>query len=246
MQRDNNDNHYERLQKTISRLGIASRRTAEQMILDGRVRVNGRVVSQLGTKIDPQKDNIYVDNVLYNTRPPLQYILLYKPAGWICSLNDEKGRRTVIDLLEGITDRVYPVGRLDYATSGVLLLTNDGQLANNLLHPSKEVRKTYLVELLGQPTKEQIQQLRQGIRLSDGITAPAKVKILPKRDSKCLLEITIHEGRNRQVRRMMEAIGQEVLHLKRIAFAGLTLEGLKPGQWRYLNDEELEKLLASF
>ncbi|MGI6362056.1 MAG: pseudouridine synthase [Bacillota bacterium] len=234
----------ERLQKTISRLGIASRRAAEKMISEGRVKVNGQTVSRLGTKIDPEKDQIMVDGILYTSRPPLQYILLYKPAGWICSLHDEKGRRTVIDLLEGVSDRVYPVGRLDYATSGVLLLTNDGSLANGLLHPSQKVEKTYLVQLEKRPMPAQLDKLRQGIRLDDGMTAPAKVRLLPERDKALTsLEISIHEGRNRQVRRMMEALGHKIVHLKRIAFADLTLKGLKPGQWRYLTDRELEKLL---
>jgi 23S rRNA pseudouridine2605 synthase len=244
MAKNENYENQERLQKAISRLGIASRRAAEQMIADGRIKVNGQVVRQLGSKVDLGKDKIYVDGVLCSGRPPLQYILLYKPAGWICSLSDEKGRRTVIDLLQGVGERVYPVGRLDYDTSGALLLTNDGNLAHSLLHPSKEVQKTYLVKLDKRPSREQLEKLRQGIRLADGLTAPAKVKVLPSRNGQCQLEITIHEGKNRQIRRMMEAIGQEVIHLKRLAFAGLDLSGLQPGQWRYLRDEEVAKLFT--
>ena len=232
----------ERLQKALARLGVSSRRAAEKLILDGRVRVNGKVASVLGTKIDPERDKIEVDGQEKAAVPPPLYVLLYKPSGYITSVKDEKGRRTVLELLQGMEERVYPVGRLDYNTSGVLLLTNDGALTNRLLHPAYEVKKVYRAEVEGEVTKNELALLRAGVRLEDGLTAPAKAKTLKFKDGRTTLEITIHEGRNRQVRRMLEAVGHPARWLQRTGFASLTLVGLVPGQWRYLTVEEISAL----
>ena len=232
----------ERLQKIMAERGIASRRAAEKIILEGRVTVNGTVVDNLGAKADPAQDEIAVDG----KRLPKQmnegtYILLYKPAGYICSVSDPKGRRTIMDLLpEG--ERLYPVGRLDYATSGLLLVTNDGAMTNGLLHPKGEVPKTYECAVKGTVSKEQMMQLCRGIRLSDGMTAPAKAAVVKEQAANTVIKITIHEGRNRQVRRMMEALGLAVVWLSRRGFAGMDLAGLKPGEWRYLSAAEVKNL----
>ncbi len=240
----------ERLQKILAARGIASRRAAEKLIDEGRVTVNGRVAG-LGDKADPAQDEIRLDG---KPLPPPSlthtYLLLYKPAGYITSVSDPRGRRTVLDLVRGQIPeggRLYPVGRLDYATSGVLLLTDDGELTNALLHPGREIDKTYESAVLGEVTAAKLQRLARGVRLNDGMTAPAKVR--QKRHgsggstTQTVLELTIHEGRNRQVRRMLAAVGLEVVWLKRTSFAGLTLHGLKPGECRELTEEELTRLL---
>ena len=171
----------ERLQKYLAAQGIASRRAAEQMIAEGRVKVNGSVVTEMGRKIVPGRDRVSVDDVSIGGGQTLRYILLHKPAGYICSAHDERGRRTVLDLLCGVHERVYPVGRLDYDTAGLLLLTNDGELTHRLLHPSHQVDKTYLAEVKGHPQKAALDKLRRGVRLEDGITAPAKVHVIRKK-----------------------------------------------------------------
>ena len=231
-----------RLQKVLAERGIASRRAAEQMILAGRVRVNHQVVTQLGVKVDPEQDVVEVDGKVLGKPERLRYLLLNKPAGYITSAADERGRRTVLSLLTGVTERVYPVGRLDYHTSGLLLLTNDGALTHALLHPSHHVDKTYHVSLTATPTAQELQQLRRGVMLEDGITAPAQVRLLRDRPGDCLLAVTIYEGRNRQVRRMLAAIGYEVKHLRRVGFAFLDLDKLAVGQWRELTPQEVARL----
>ena len=237
------ENEKIRLQKYLANQGVASRRAVEKMITEGRIRLNDTLVDKLGVKIDPQKDKVTVDGQpLAHTAPVLRYILLYKPAGYICSAHDERERRTVLDLLQGVDERVYPVGRLDYHTSGLLLLTNDGELTHKLLHPSHQVKKTYIAEVEGIPDKEALARLKRGIRLDDGMTAPADVRLQKNRGTGASLEIKIHEGRNRQVRRMLDAVGYPVKHLRRAAFAFLDLNGLKPGQWRELNGEEIDRL----
>ena len=235
-------NEEERLQKYLAAMGVASRRACEQLIAEGRVQVNGETVTLPGTKITPGADTVAVDGRVLSRAPRLRYILLYKPVGYICSAADEKGRRTVLDLLDGVTERVYPVGRLDYDTSGVLLLTNDGELTNRLLHPSHEVEKTYLAQVEGEPDQKALERLRKGVKLSDGLTAPAKVRRQRSRDGRFWLELTIHEGRNRQVRRMLEAVGHPVLHLKRTKLDFLDLSGLSPGAWRELSADEVGRL----
>ncbi len=236
------ESNRQRLQKILADRGVCSRRAAEQLILDGRVSVNGKVVETLGTKADPTSDRIAVDGKLLLSRPKLRYILLYKPAGYITSAKDERGRRTVLDLIKEIPERVYPVGRLDYNTSGVILLTNDGALTHDLLHPSHEITKTYRALVEGTVTASQIQQLRNGIKLTDGMTAPAQCRIIKNLADQTDLEITIHEGRNRQVRRMCEAIGHAVVHLSRTHFAFLDLSGLRPSQWRELSSQEVKEI----
>ncbi len=232
----------ERLQKILAARGIASRRACELLIAAGRVRVNGVVTDQPGSKADPERDRIEVDGMpLPQSNKPV-YILLFKPGGYICSVHDERNRRTVMDLLPDTGIRLFPVGRLDYDSSGALLLTNDGTLTNRLLHPSRKVEKTYLVCVKGQLTEEKLERLRQGIRLTDGMTAPAKVKKLRKEPLGTVLEISIHEGRNRQVRRMVAEIGCETQWLKRVRFACLDVRGMKPGDWRHLTEQELRKL----
>ncbi|MEJ8544922.1 pseudouridine synthase [Brevibacillus borstelensis] len=233
----------ERLQKVLANAGVASRRHCEELIVQGRVQVNGQVVKELGTRVDPDRDKIKVDGKLVHLERKI-YVLLYKPTGYITSVSDPQGRRVVVDLLKGIKERVYPVGRLDYDTSGLLLLTNDGEMAHMLTHPSYEMDKVYRAWVKGVPTKEKVSQLESGIRLEDGMTAPAQAKLLkttPARD-RSLLELTIREGRNRQVRRMCEAIGHPVLKLERVQLGFLTLEGLQPGQYRPLTSAEVEKI----
>src|SRR5512135_1558495 len=194
----------ERIQKIISAAGITSRRAAEQLILDGRVRVNGQVVTELGTKADASKDHIKVDGKLINPRQPLSYIMLNKPAGYVTTMSDPEGRPTVQDLLKGIRIRVYPVGRLDYNTEGLLLLTNDGDFAHLITHPKHEFPKTYLAKVKGVLDERAIEMLEKGVFLQDGKTAPAKVRKVRKEEANSWLEITIHEGRKRQVRRMFD------------------------------------------
>lgn len=232
----------ERLQKVMSRMGVASRRASEEMIAAGRVAVNGKTVDTPGFKVDISKDEIAVDGQVLCARPRLRYLLLNKPAGYITSAKDQKGRRTVLDLLKGVPERVYPVGRLDYATGGLLLLTNDGELTNGLLHPSKEVEKTYQAEAEGKISAEKLKILAEGVHLTDGLTAPAKVRVLEQKDNSTVLEITIHEGKNRQVRRMLDALGHPVMRLKRVRFAFLDLKGLKVGEWRDLTPAEVGRL----
>lgn len=221
---------------------MASRRAAEKMISEGRVTVNGRTESVLGTKIDPERDQVQVDGAPVCAGQLRRYIMLYKPAGYICSVRDERKRRTVLDLLPEVEERIYPIGRLDYDTSGLLLLTNDGELTNKLLHPSHQVEKTYLAEVEGFPTAAALNKLRRGVRLKDGLTAPAAARILKRREDGVLLELRIHEGRNRQVRRMLEHVGHPVRHLRRTAVAFLRLDGLRPGEWRELSLAEVCRL----
>ena len=236
------ENEKIRLQKYLANQGVASRRAAEKMIEEGRVQVNDLVVDTMGTKIDPATDQVKADGQRIDKSPRMRYLLLYKPAGYISSAKDERGRRTVLDLIDKVEQRVYPVGRLDYHTSGLLLLTNDGELTNRLLHPSHQVDKTYLATVDSIPATGTLNKLRQGVQLADGITAPAQVQIKKRSAKGALLEIKIHEGRNRQVRRMLDAVGYPVRHLRRSAFAFLNLDGLKPGEWRELNDYEIRQL----
>lgn len=236
----------ERLQKIMSRAGVASRRAAEQMILDGRVTVNGETALTLGVKADADKDRILVDGKPIE-RERRAYYLLYKPKGIITSAKDERGRKTVVDLLGGVPERVYPVGRLDYQTEGLLLLTNDGELTNRLIHPKYKIDKTYLAVVAGMPSETELNRLRSGIVLEDGKTAPAEVErraVDPGRNRTDLL-IVIHEGKNRQVRRMCEAVGHPVVSLKRVRFANLSLEGLRPGEFRPLSPREIDALLEA-
>ncbi|HEX3014887.1 MAG TPA: pseudouridine synthase [Desulfobacteria bacterium] len=232
----------ERLQKTLAQAGVASRRHAEELILAGKVSVNGRKVTELGTKVNPYSDEIRVEGKKIAKRENKVYLLLNKPAGYVSTVRDPQGRRTVVDLVKGIKERVYPVGRLDYETEGLLLMTNDGDFAYALTHPKHQVEKTYLALVVGVPQFDQIKTLRRGIRLADGLTAPAKVNRVSVIEGNALLEIKIHEGRNRQVRRMCEAIGHPVMKLHRTALAGLGLEEVPLGAYRHLSGEEVAEL----
>jgi 23S rRNA pseudouridine2605 synthase len=232
----------ERLQKILSQAGIASRREAESMITDGRVAVNGAVVTELGTKADPAKDRITFDGKPVVLESAKAYILLYKPAGYMTTLKDPEGRPLVTDLLKGVKERVYPVGRLDYNTEGLLLLTNDGDLANRLMHPRHEVEKEYLVKVRGRVSPEQIRSLAAGVELEEGKTAPAKVIPMNESEKNSWLSITIHEGRYRQVRRMCEAVSLSVVRLKRARYGFLDLGELRPGEYRLLTAAEVKRL----
>ncbi|WML47659.1 pseudouridine synthase [Neobacillus sp. PS3-34] len=235
----------ERLQKVIARAGIASRRKAEELIKEGHVKVNGKVVTELGTKVTAS-DKVEVDEIPIEKENPV-YFLMYKPRGVISSVKDDKGRKVVTDFFPLLKERIYPVGRLDYDTSGLLLLTNDGEFANLLMHPRNQIDKVYVVKTEGIPAKEDLRKLEKGIKLEDGKTAPAKVNLLSadKRKQTAIIEITIHEGRNRQVRRMFEAIGFPVLKLKRERYSFLTLAGLRTGEIRELTHHEVKQLRAA-
>jgi 23S rRNA pseudouridine2605 synthase len=233
-----------RLQKLISQAGVASRRAAEKLIGEGRVTVNGETVREMGTKADPARDVIRVDGCRIKSPERLRYILLYKPAGYVTTRSDPQRRRTVIDLLHGIREYVYPVGRLDYDTQGLLLLTNDGELAAKLTHPRHQVDRTYEAHVAGIPDDAALERLRRGIPLDGRRTLPADVLLVNKgrREQNGVLLITIREGRNRQVRRMLEAVGHPVQSLRRIRFGPISDRRLKPGDWRELTEEEVEKL----
>lgn len=233
----------ERLQKVISQAGIASRRSAEKLITDGRVSVNGVVVTELGTKVEPRKDKVEVDGKRIAGEKYI-YVLLYKPKGIVTTMKDPQMRKTVVDLVKDIPERVYPVGRLDYGTEGLLLLTNDGELTNALIHPRRKIRKTYLAKVSGIPSEDKLDLLRVGVKLEDDLTAPAFVNIIDidKEKNLTTVEIVIHEGKNRQIRRMFEKIGHDVKQLKRTKFAFLDLRGVRRGQYRYLTPEEVDHL----
>ncbi|MEW6695832.1 MAG: pseudouridine synthase [Bacillota bacterium] len=234
----------ERLQKVLAKAGVASRRHAEELITGGKVKVNGKVITELGTKVNAYKDKIQVNG---KPLPPLEqkiYLILNKPRGYVTTLSDERGRKTVVDLLKGVDQRVYPVGRLDYDSEGLLLLTNDGELTQALTHPKHEVKKTYMARVEGIPEPDKLQAMAKGLTLEDGPTAPADVKMTNIQDGRALLQISIHEGRNRQVRRMCEHIGHEVLRLRRTRLGPLELGDLKSGEFRPLTKPELKELMT--
>ncbi|KYF80725.1 pseudouridine synthase [Sorangium cellulosum] len=235
----------ERLQKIIARAGVASRRASEELILAGRVRVNGRVVTELGLKADRQKDRIEVDGKRLVSEVPV-YVALHKPRNVVSTLRDPEGRPTVADHVRGTGARLYPVGRLDFATSGILLMTNDGDFANALLHPRGGVPKTYVLKVQGVMSDDDLTPWREGIRLEDGVTLPAEARILRREGDKTWLEVTLREGRNQQIRRMGEATGWPVMRLARTTFAGVSSEGLRPGEWRALTVDELLHIREAF
>ena len=233
----------ERLQKVIAYAGVASRRKAEQLIVEGKVKVNGKVVKELGTKVS-NSDTVEVEGVKLEKEDKV-YFLLYKPRGYISAVTDDKGRQTVVDIFgKHVIERIFPVGRLDYDTSGLLLMTNDGEFANLMTHPKFKIDKTYVARVKGVPTIDGLKKLQRGIKLEDGKTAPAKVSMMTfdEQAGKAICEITIHEGRNRQVRRMFEAIGTPVVKLKRERFAFLDLGNLTPGEYRQLTKHEVKQL----
>ena len=231
----------ERLQKYLSSCGIASRRKSEELILAGKVKVNGKVVTELGIK-KKKKDEVEVENMeVY--RKEKEYYLLYKPEKTICSVSDEKGRTTVVDLIE-TDEKIFPVGRLDYDTTGLLLLTNDGELTNKLTHPKGFVEKTYIAKVSGIVTGKEIHELEEGIELEGVKTkkARAKLKKIDKKNNKTYVELTITEGRNHQVKNMFAALGHKVLKLKRISYAFFDLKGMKIGEYRRLTSKEVKQL----
>ena len=234
----------ERLQKILSQAGVASRRAAEKLIAEGRVTVNGQTVREMGTKADLGSDDIRVDGRRIKSAERLRYILLNKPAGYVTTRSDPQRRPTVIDLLPGVREYVYPVGRLDYDTEGLLLLTNDGDLAAKLTHPRHGVERTYEAHVAGMPDRDAIERLRRGIPLDGKRTLPAHVSLVNegRKDRNGVLLLTIREGRNRQVRRMCEAVGHPVRELRRTKFGTIADRRLKPGRWRDLTDEEIRTL----
>lgn len=232
----------ERLQKVMAHAGVASRRKSEQLIKEGKVRVNGQLVLELGTKVNPLMDRIEVNGKVIQNEAKKTF-LFYKPKSVITSVHDPQGRKVVTDYFSQIPERIYPVGRLDYDTEGALLLTNDGKLAHWFMHPKYEVDKEYIVTVKGKVTADQAEQLRKGIRLEDGLTAPASVTILSSQKNQSRLKIVIHEGRNRQIRRMCEAIGHSVKKLVRTRIAFLTLQGLNKGEFRPLTTSEYKRLV---
>lgn len=232
----------ERLQKIISAAGISSRRAAEELILAGRVAVNGTVVTELGSKADPVTDTVTVDGKALTIAAKKLYILLYKPVGYMTTLDDPEGRPLVTDLLKDIGERVYPVGRLDYNTEGLLLLTNDGEWANQLMHPRHEVEKEYHVRVRGKLHRSQLDQLSGGVEIDGRKTAPATVRVIKEGDQNDWFSIAIHEGRNRQVRRMCEAVSLVVVRLRRVRYGMLTMGALRPGEYRFLTNAEVRGL----
>ena len=233
----------ERVQKVLAAAGIASRRECEELIDDGRVTVNGMVV-QLGAKCDQTSDVIEVDGERVNTDPDKLYVLLNKPRGVVTTADDPQGRPTVVDLVN-LPQRLYPVGRLDQDTEGLLLLTNDGELTHQLLHPSFEVERTYLALVPGPVRKKALAQLREGIELEDGIARARRARVLEEERGRALVELVMTEGRKREVRRMFGALGLTVERLARVAYAGVELGELRQGKWRFLTQSEIGKLHAA-
>lgn len=232
----------ERLQKLIARAGKASRRAAEELIVAGRVSVNGLVVTQLGSRADPQRDEIRVDGLPLEFSQTRMVLLLNKPKGCVTTLSDPEGRATVKDFLPSTEERLFPVGRLDYDAEGLLLLTNDGLLANGLQHPRYGVTKTYEVKVKGHPQEESLRRLREGVVLDEGRTAPSEVEVIRLLPHAAWLRIVLHQGWNRQIKRMGESVGHSVLKIRRVAYGPLTLGKLQPGQSRWLKPNEIQEL----
>lgn len=226
----------------MARSGVASRRKSEEIILEGRVRINGEIVEDLGTKVDVDRDQVEVDGRRISLEEDKVYIILNKPVGYTTTLKDKYSEKKVIDLIEGIEERIYPIGRLDQDTEGLLLLSNDGDLTYKLTHPSFEVKKTYLALVEGIPEENKLENFRSGLEIDGQVTWEAGVEIVKIKNKNALLKITIHEGRNRQVRKMCEAIGHAVIDLKRVSLGELTLDGIDIGKWRKLTREEVELL----
>ncbi|PLX46505.1 MAG: pseudouridine synthase [Desulfobulbaceae bacterium] len=232
----------QRLQKILAKAGIASRRKAEELIKEGKVRVDGKVVTEMGTKVDPDAQDIECDGIHVAAREKKIYILLHKPAGFLSTVDDPQGRPIVTDLLPQVKERVYPVGRLDLDTEGALLLSNDGELAQKILHPSHEVNKTYVAKVKGKPNTKKLAALSRGITLEGRKTWPADIEVLQTEPQATTIKIIIHEGRKRQVRKMFDAVGHPVLQLKRTAYGQLELGDLRPGKYRFLSPEDIKMI----
>ena len=231
-----------RLQKYLASCGVASRRNAEQMILDGRVSVNGEIVRVLGTQLDELSDTVQVDVCIVRPETEKHYLAYNKPVGEVTTVSDPEGRATVMDRFRDYPVRLFPVGRLDYDSEGLLLLTNDGDLMNKVLHPSFEIQKSYLTKVSNNVSDQEIRMLRKGVIIDGKLTSPAEVRLIRHDTFSTDLLITIHEGRNRQVRKMIEAVGHQVVRLKRVRFGPVQLGDLPSGMWRKLTDEEIQKL----
>ncbi|MCH5324164.1 MAG: rRNA pseudouridine synthase [Eubacterium sp.] len=232
-----------RLQKIIADSGYCSRRKAEQLIADGLVRVNGRPVT-LGDGADPKTDIVTVGGERINAAETLRYIKLYKPRGYVTTMSDAHAEKPVTDLLDGIDERVYPVGRLDKNSEGLLILTNDGNLANAIMHPSHKIKKRYRVTVRGDVNEDKLLTLASGVKIDSGVTAPCTITILAEEENRTVLEFVISEGKNRQIRKMCEAVKLEVVRLKRSSVANIKLGMLKPGEWRDLTEQELKGLFS--
>ncbi|MEE2786073.1 MAG: pseudouridine synthase [Myxococcota bacterium] len=238
----------QRLQKLIAQAGIASRRKAEILIAEGRVRLNGRIVTEPGTKADPHKDKIEVDGKRLIRPKAWTYVMLNKPDGVVTTMSDEFDRKNVVELIQGVKARIYPVGRLDLDAEGVLLLTNDGDLAASLTHPAGEIEKVYRVKVRGLVTAEAMERLQTGVILEDGFAQAKNVREVrgrgPASETNSWIELTVTEGRNHLVKRMCDAVGHRVVRLRRMSFAGLKCGELQRGKWRHLNRDELKKIKA--
>ncbi|SFE32855.1 ribosomal large subunit pseudouridine synthase B [Alteribacillus iranensis] len=239
-------NMMERVQKVIANAGVTSRRKAEKLIEEGRVKVNGKVIRELGVKVSPQKDTVEVDGIPLDKEEPV-YFLFYKPKQVISAVQDDRGRKVVTDYFKEVEQRIFPVGRLDYETSGLLLLTNDGEFANLMMHPKNKINKTYIAKVKGKPGKDELKALQRGLPIEGKKTAPAKARIKSAniKTNSSIVELVIHEGRNQQVRKMFDAIGHPVMKLKREKYSFLTLENLKPGDKRPLKPIEVKRLIDS-
>ena len=236
----------ERLQKYLAECGVASRRKCEELILKGKVKVNNQIVTELGVKVNPEKDIVKFEDKEVKPTSKMVYILLNKPIGYVTTADDQFGRDTVLDLVK-VKERIVPVGRLDMYTSGALILTNDGDFVYKVTHPKHEIEKTYTVTVKGIIKNEEVEQLRKGVKIDDYITKPAKVKILKTDIEKNIsrLEIVIHEGKNRQVRKMCESVGRRVLALHRSKIGKIGVKDIELGKWRYLKDREIQELLKN-
>ncbi|MFS0672710.1 pseudouridine synthase [Ornithinibacillus sp. 179-J 7C1 HS] len=236
-------NTYERLQKVIAQSGVTSRRKAEKLIEEGKVKVNNKVVTELGTKVSPD-DKIEVNGIQLEKEVPVHY-LFYKPRGVISSVKDEKGRKVVTDFFPEIEERIYPVGRLDYDTSGILLLTNDGEFANLVMHPKHGVEKVYVAKIKGIPSKLELGRLRKGVKDNGELLKAIKYRVISsdKKKNTMILELTLQEGKNRHVRRMMEQLGYPVMKLKRERYGMLTLDGMRVGEYRKLTPKEVKQMI---
>ncbi|MGN2370018.1 pseudouridine synthase [Clostridium cagae] len=229
----------ERLQKYMASCGVASRRKCEEIILNGEVKVNGVVITELGTRVNPVEDNVEYKGSLITKEENKVYIILNKPEGYITSAKDEKGRKTVLDLVK-VNERIYPIGRLDYDSSGLILLTNDGDVYNKIIHPREELNKKYIAVVKGEVSKKDIDTFNKGIDIGGYITAPASLEVLSYANGKSTVKVCIHEGKNRQIRKMCTAINHEVLSLNRVSIGEIQLKYLKKGEWRKLTTEELD------
>lgn len=234
----------ERLQKFLARNGVDSRRKCEQYILEGKVSVNGNIVKKLGEKINPEVDIVkFNGKIVQNNKDELVYILLNKPVGYVTTVKEQFNRKKVTDLIEKNDVRLVPVGRLDMYTSGALILTNDGDFVYKITHPKHEVEKTYKATINGVLTKLEIANLEQGVNIGGYITSKSKVKIIEENKNSSVVEIKIHEGKNRQVRKMFEAVGKKVIHLHRTSIGSINVKNMKIGEWRFLTEKEIQKLL---